>query len=349
MSLPSPMHSRFSLPRLAVFGLLIFSVARVGAAQPAPAPAAPAPFAFAALGCMPYARLPAADASFARVIAEINRHTPVFAVHLGDTMASDEHATDALLLKRRADFDTFATALIYTPGDNEWTDTHSEKGGRYNPTERLARIRQIYFSTERSLGKQPLPLVTQRRDPEFSDFVENARWTHGGVVFATVHVVGSSNNHNPAVPGAMEEWRARDAANAAWVRATFAFARETHAPGVALFFQAQPFQLNPAVGGYRAGFELFLKTVEAEARAFAKPVLLVHADEHRFRLEAGMRFDNTAAPLANVTRLETFGAGDFHAVLVTVDPGSVPVFLAAPLIVPGNPLPMLPRPRAGRP
>ncbi len=295
---------------------------------------------------MPYARVTNADAAFARVIAEINRHVPAFTVHLGDTMASDEKATDALLMKRRADFDTFATALIYTPGDNEWTDTYTEKAGGYTPTERLARIRLMYFSEERSLGKKTIPLVTQRREPEFADFVENARWSHGGVVFATVHVTGSSNNHSAAIPGAMEEWRARDAANAAWVRAAFAAAREVNAPGVALFFQAQPFQLNRAIGGYRAGFELFLKTVEAEARAFAKPVLLVHADEHRFRLESGMRFENNSAPLPNVTRLETFGDAAMHAVLVTVDPASTQVFLAAPLIVPGNALPYLPKPPA---
>ncbi|MDP3071845.1 MAG: hypothetical protein Q8N18_16255 [Opitutaceae bacterium] len=332
-------------PRFGFFAFVALAalLAPLGVAQPAPPP-----FTFAALGCMPYARNPDAAASFARVIAEINRHAPAFAVHLGDTMASDEQATDALLLKRRDDFNTFATALIYTPGDNEWTDTHTEKAGRYIPTERLARIRLMYFSEERSLGKKPIPLVTQRRDPTFSDYVENARWTHGGVVFATVHVVGSNNNHSAAIPGAMEEWRARDAANAAWVRAAFAAARATAAPGLVLFFQAQPFQTDRNAAGYRAGFELFLKTVEAESRAFAKPVLLVHADEHRFRHEAGLRFEKNSEPLANVTRLETFGAADFHAVLVTVDPGSAQVFLAAPLIVPGNALPLLPRPRAAK-
>ncbi|MBL9200964.1 MAG: hypothetical protein JNL39_10685, partial [Opitutaceae bacterium] len=211
------MPLRFTLTRLAVLGTLALSSPPLRAAQPAPA--GPAAFTFAALGCMPYARHADADARFARVVAEINRHAPAFSVHLGDTMASDEKSTDALLMKRRADFDTFATALVYTPGDNEWTDTYSEKAGAYTPTERLARIRLMYFSEERSLGKKPIALVTQRRDPTFSDFVENARWTHGGVVFATVHVVGSSNNHLPNVPGAIDEWRARDAANAAWIRA----------------------------------------------------------------------------------------------------------------------------------
>src|SRR5687767_3677480 len=82
----------------------------------------PEPFTFAALGCMPYARGSGSGPAFAQVIAEINRHRPAFTVHLGDILSSDEHCTDELLLRRRADFNTFSTALIYTPGDNEWTD-----------------------------------------------------------------------------------------------------------------------------------------------------------------------------------------------------------------------------------
>lgn len=313
-------------------------------------PAAPAaePFTFAALGCMPYARHPDSGSSFARVIAEINRHTPAFTVHLGDTLASDERASDAMLLRRRDDFNTFASALIYTPGDNEWTDTHSEKGGRFAPIERLARIRELYFAAERSLGREPLPLITQRREPAHAKFVENARWSRGGVVFATVHVVGSRNNNQPNIPGAVEEWRERDAANLAWVRATFAAARGTRAPGLALFFQADPFAGDRDRPGYDPGFEGFLRTVEEEARAFSRPVLLVHADEHRYRLDVGVRFEAGGTPVPNVTRLETFGAQNFHAVLVAVDPDSVPVFVAGPLLVPGNPLPVLPRPKGAK-
>lgn len=310
--------------------------------------AAAEPFKFAAVGCMPYARHPGSGPAFARVLAEINRHAPAFAVHLGDTIGSDEKATDTLLEQRRDDFNSLATALVYTPGDNEWTDTHQEKGGGYSPLERLAKIRALYFAEERSLGQKPLALVTQRRDPSHAQFVENARWSHGGVVFATVHVVGSQNNLQPKVPGAVEEFRARDAANEAWVRATFAEARARQAPGVALFFQANPFAADRGRPGYDAGFERFLRAVETEARAFGRPVLLVHADEHRYRLDVGMKFAADGPVAANVMRLETFGAANFHGVLVTVDPASIAVFSAGPLIVPGNAVPVLPRPKAGK-
>src|SRR5688500_6693738 len=101
------------------------------------------------------------------------------------------------------------------------------------------------------MGRAPIPLVTQRRDLAYAKFVENARWSRDGVIFATVHVVGSKNNNQPNVPGAVAEFRERDAANAAWVRAAFAEARQTHAPGLALFFQAEP--INKLATADRAG------------------------------------------------------------------------------------------------
>jgi len=323
---------RFFAPQILAFLLVVPS-----------AWAAAERFSFAALGCMPYgeANYPA----FERLIAEINRHAPAFSVHLGDTKGGGEPPTEAFLLQVKDWFNTFEGPLMYTPGDNEWTDVHRESNGRQDPLVWLGKVRATYFAEERSLGRNPLPLVTQRRDPRFSTFVENARWSIGGVIFATVHVVGSSNNHNASLPGAMDEFLARDAANEAWVRAAFAEARETDAPALALFFQAQPFAYTFGAEGRSPGFKRFLDTVETEARAFGKPVLLVHADEHRYRLEAAVPFERGGPPVPNVTRLETFGAGDIHGVLVTVDPASPQVFLAGPLLVPGNPLPVLPRSR----
>ncbi|MGH7959938.1 MAG: hypothetical protein ACREH8_23385, partial [Opitutaceae bacterium] len=65
----------------------------------------------------------------------------------------------------------------------------------------------------------------------------------------------------------------------------------------------------------------------------------------RYRLESKVTLVPGRGPLENVTRLETFGANDLHAVLVVVDPAAPQVFLAGPLIVPSNPLPVLPRPK----
>ena len=309
-------------------------------------------FSFVAFGCMPYGEenFPA----YERLLAEINRHRPAFTVHCGDTKSGGERPTEALLAKNRAWFDSLDGALIYTPGDNEWTDVHRRSAGGEDPLAWLAKVRAEYFATERSLGRAPLALVTQRRDQGFEKFVENARWTRGGVVFATVHVVGSNNNRIKADDrertaagraSAWAEFRERDVANAAWVRAAFAEARATQAPGVALFFQAEPFDAAEK-DGQESGFTAWLAAVEAEAKRFAGPVLLVHADDHRYRLDPRVKFPS-GEKLNNVTRLGVFGAGDIHAVQVTVDPASKAVFLAGPLLVPDNALPVLPRGKKG--
>jgi hypothetical protein len=298
-------------------------------------------FTFVAMGCMPYG-----DENFAayeRLLAEINRQQPAFTVHCGDTKGGGVPPTEAFLKHVHGWFDSLEGAAIYTPGDNEWTDVHRVSNGSQDPAVWLAKVRTEYFSEERSMGRAPIPLVTQRRERGFEKFVENARWTRGGVVFATVHVVGSNNNNSPEIPGAVAEFRERDAANAAWVRATFAEARATAAAGVAFFFQAQPFAQSAGITGRVSGFRNFLDVMEAEAVAWKKPVLLVHADEHRYRLEIGLPFEMGGEVRANVTRLETFGAGDIHAVTVTVDASSPQVFLCGPLLVPGNALPVLPR------
>ena len=50
----------------------------------------------------------------------------------------------------RADFDTFEDPLVYTPGDNEWTDCHRANNGAYNPLERLATVREVVLRPARA-------------------------------------------------------------------------------------------------------------------------------------------------------------------------------------------------------
>jgi hypothetical protein len=312
--------------------VLALLVARVGAET----------FTFVAIGCLPYHYVPDIEAKTARLTAEINRLQPAFTVHCGDIHSGGEPASDERFLTVRDWFDTFAYPLIYTPGDNEWTDAHRKSIGGYEPQERLAKLRELFFAEERSRGVQPMELITQRHMAGYEKFVENARWTVHGVVFATIHVVGSNNNLQPEIPGAPEEFAARDAANIAWLQAAFAEAHATSAPGVALFMQAQPFGYVWGYEGFLTGAEVFLRALEEEVRAFGRPVLLVHADEHKYRLDYSVAIAHDTAPIPNLTRLETFGARDIHGVVVLVDPKSQAVFAPGPLLVPGNPLPKLP-------
>lgn len=300
-------------------------------------PAAAQPFHFVALGDMPYT-LPADYAKFDRLIAAINATQPAFSVHIGDIKSGSTLCSDEIFQKVLDQFATFEQPLLYTPGDNEWTDCHRRNNGAMDPLERLARLRAMFFADPTaSLGRTKLTVETQSRTmgDRFAKFVENQRWAHNGVMFATVHVVGSNNNFEPR-PGAAEEYLERNAANIAWIDDTFARARAAGSKAVVLSWQAQtldvttPYGVMPPASG-------FIDTVEAVARGakdFPGPVLVIHGDEHEFQV--GVLKDAKLKPIPNVVRLEVFGATHVQAVKVLVDPDSPGVFGFVPLMVREN-------------
>jgi hypothetical protein len=170
----------------------------------------------------------------------------------------------------------------------------------------------------------------------FAKYVENARFAHNGVLFATAHVVGSNNNFEPGAPETAMEHFERDAANAAWIDDTFRKARETGAKAMVLAWQAdvqdilQKWPTMPRA----SGFVKTVQAVERGARSFSKPILIVHGDEHQFQV--GSFLDTSKKPMPNVLRLEVMGETHVHAVRVLVDPDSAGVFGFVPLIVPEN-------------
>lgn len=83
-----------------------------------------AEFAIVALGDMPYGPPEKVHGAFAALIEEINRRSPLLTIHIGDTKSGVTPCSDQRLLEQRDFMNRFASALIYTPGDNEWTDCH---------------------------------------------------------------------------------------------------------------------------------------------------------------------------------------------------------------------------------
>ena len=237
-------------------------------------------FSFVAFGCMPYGK--ENYAAYERLLTEISRQRPAFTVHCGDTKSGSEPPTDAFLAQVRTWFDAIEGAVMYTPGDNEWTDVHRTNNGIEDPLVWLGKIRAVYFATERSLGRVPIPLVTQRRDPAYAKFVENARWSRGGVVFATVHVVGSNKTISPPCRGG-GEFRERD------VLTPPGCARRLPRPA-RLRRRAWRCSSRPS----RSSPEVAIAPVAIASRGFSRRWrrrrgvrrrCLVHADEYRYRLE----------------------------------------------------------------
>ncbi|MGE3535838.1 MAG: hypothetical protein AB7N91_00210 [Candidatus Tectimicrobiota bacterium] len=309
------------------------------AQMPAPAPA----FEFVALGDMPYSS-PEVDRTpaFQRLIAAINRLQPAFSIHVGDIKSGSTPCDDATFAKIHALFMTFAQPLIYTPGDNEWTDCHRKTNGSYDPLERLAALRKLFFSASVSLGQTTLPLTRQSTVSDWKPMVENVRWLAHGVLFVTLHVVGSNNNLRRH-PAAAQEFFARNAANLAWIEAAFRLAREEQALGMVLAMQADPgFQRRHGDG---SGFKDVLDALAQHAAEFAKPVLIVHGDSHEFIFDQPLRHAASQQLLPNVLRLEVFGEPQVHAVRVFVQPQDPMLFRVQPLFVLENLLPLLQRAR----
>jgi calcineurin-like phosphoesterase family protein len=299
-----------------------------------------APFAFALIGDMPYG--PAREAQFARVVAEINRDNDVdFVMHAGDIKAGSERCDDSLIRHRFDLYQSFQRAFVYTPGDNEWTDCHRANNGQYNPLERLAFVRSVFFpQTGRTTGGQLRPVRSQADGSTYSEFVENVMFRSQSVMFATVHVVGSNNDLEPWVgisptdsctsprPDRIAEFERRQAAALTWLDEVFAAA--TDASGVFLLMQANPYDPPSNPAQCPSGFQAFLTRLATRAQQYGKPVMLAHGDDHFFFMDQ---------PLPNplFSRVQTYGEAKVHWLKVHVDPKSSGVFSIEQKIVRGNP------------
>ena len=289
-------------------------------------------FTFALIGDMPYGA--EGDLKFPNVIADINADRRLsFIAHDGDIKNGSSLCTDEMFANRLDLFNQFRRPVIYIPGDNEWTDCHRANNGAYDPLERLALLRSMFYPTGQSLGRQTLTLARQSDDPAFAAYPENVQWVEGDVLFAGLHIVGSNNNRG-RTPAADEEYAARNAANLAWLHDVFERARQEESRAVMVIIQANPLFEVPAV--QRTGFNDFLRDLEAEVIAFRRPVALVHGDSHYFRIDKPLLGSASRRRVENFTRVETFGENDNHWLHVTVDPNNPNVFAFDQRIVTPN-------------
>ena len=309
------------------------SAAGAGGSRSTGGPASTVPpgdrFVFGVIGDAPYT--PDQVPKFDRMVDEINQAKPALILHVGDVGA--QPCTDAALNASLAAINRLTMPVVYTPGDNEWTDCHQSGN---DPIQRLARVRQSFFPTDQSLGQKTLTVTRQ------SDYPEDARFSFGGLTFVSLHEVGS-NNGVGRTADADAEAGARQKAVLDWMKAGFASATASSSLGIVLFFQADPnFDLY-GVGVHNAHTP-FLQELERQSIAYKRPVLLVHGDTHVFKFDKAFVGSADRRPIENVTRLENFGSPDVHWSRVTVDPSTPELFSAAPAIVASNVAPHTPPP-----
>ncbi len=336
-------------------------------------PSAGQAFEFGLIGDQQYNKK--SEAKFLNLMSDLNQSDLAFVVHIGDFRARPVGpCSDEMFNRRKEQFQASKHPFIYTPGDNEWTDCHRERDGGYDTVERLAKLRKVFFQGDQSLGQRTLQLTRQSSDPKYAKFRENVRWTHGGVVFVTLHVVGSNNNLGRTPEGDVE-YTERNAANLVWMNQAFDLAKRDGSKAIVIFIQANPnfestwprsrmaLALRP-LGLKRSdrrkliktaqeessemrkqsGYSDFLKALKTETVAFGKPVVLMHGDTHYFRIDKPM-FEKDPSEkgrrrrgrmIENFTRVETFGIPESHWVRVIVDSKDPNVFTYKEKIVEKN-------------
>ena len=293
---------------------VVVAIAIAFCTKSAPPHATPNPantFSFAALGDAPYYKWE--ELRFRTVLKDLEQHDLASVIHIGDIFwrpCTDEHYR--LAFER---LDRLRHPVVFTPGDNEWTDCWEPGSGGFEPLERLARLRQIFFA-------RPPELAGFERQTEY---VENARWQQHGVMFATLHLTGSRNGTGRTPEEDRAAWARLDAATS-WMRETFA--KASNAPAVVLAYHAAIPLGQPKGDQWRPTYDSFMTALEEETARYGKPVLVVHGDHHEYLV------DHPVPRLPNLTRLEVPGSPDVGWVHVVVTPRAVSTFSFSKRVVP---------------
>jgi hypothetical protein len=240
-------------------------------------------------------------------------------VHVGDIHSGKQYCTEDYDRVVAGLWTAYKDPLIYTPGDNEWSDCHktAEGGGAWNsvthqidyvkdasgnqvdyaggdPIANRDLVRSIFFPNPGySLGGRKKEVFSQAayfdavNYPTDSKFVENVLWEQSKVVFVTIDLPGGSNNDQDVWYGAptmssrqSAEITERTGADLRWLDQAFAMAESD--PGIeAVVIVAQADMWDAEKGpAHQAGYEPFVQKIAQHTLAFGKPVLMLNGDSH---------------------------------------------------------------------
>ena len=295
----------------------------------------------AVYGDAPYGTSPTDTVEFdasPRFIDSINADPDVqLVVHAGDIHSGKQYCTQAYDESILQLWSRFADPLVYTPGDNEWTDCHKPgEGGNVkdasgnpvdyangNPLANLALVRSLFFPRAGvTLGQRKQRVLSQAqvwdwRHPSDREYVENTMWLQSRVLMVTLNIPGGSNNDTDPWYGApltgeqSSEVANRTGADLRWLDAAFVLARLARAEGVVIVEQADMWDLDGKPAAHISEYAPFVDSIASHTTAFKKPVLLFNGDSHVYLS------DN---PLAASNPLNSLHPGhdvaNFHRVVV---------------------------------
>ena len=247
-------------------------------------------------------------------------------------------------------FQQFKAPLVYTPGDNEWTDCHKTKQFKAgDPLKELASVRGLFFARPgKTLGLHEKEVWSQAKffDPKFpadAQLVENVAWLEGYVMFVTVNMPGSNNDTLPWTNGfenptaQAQEVADRTAADIRWMQAAFQEAQVRHTKALVIALQADmwdPAAVAPGGDGLSA-YTAFVQELAHQTLLFGRPVLLLNGDSHLFEADQPLADPSSTTgvihhtpPVPNLTRITVQGSTNKPAewLRLTIDAHKKQVF-----------------------
>jgi hypothetical protein len=313
------------IPAVAAGAVLAATMTTAAMGAPAAGAGDHGSFTYAVYGDAPYGTSPTdtseTDATPAFVDA-VNADPAVSTVvHVGDIHSGKQYCTEAYDRQIAGLWSRFADPMVYTPGDNEWTDCHkkAEGGGAYDPVTQqvdhvrdgqgnlvdyqggdplanLDLVRSVFFPQPgATLGSGSLSTLSQataydRAHPEDAQYVENAIWQRKGFLFVTLDIPGGSNNDTDPWYGApsmsaaqQQEVQERTAADLRWLDRAFQIADADEAQGVVVVEQADMWDLDGKTPAHLAQYEPLVRSLADHTSAYGGPVLLLNGDSHTYR------------------------------------------------------------------
>ncbi len=236
------------------------------------------------------------------ILNSINAQNTSLIIHVGDIQNTHIPCTNTRSDRQLELMNSLNAPVLYTIGDNEWLNCTNKAKSDFK-LERLAYIRETFFSKNSTLGLNPSILENQSKQ----GYPENSRLMIKNIAFITAHVLGDGNNFDLYNKKNSLEYRKRDQANIDWITKSFERYKDASAYVVAI-------HADILLAGGFVVYENFANSLLELSNKYKKPVLLLNGDDHRFR--AYKPYRNKFPYLYNI---QNFGYPEKRAIEIEVN------------------------------
>lgn len=303
------------------------------------AAALPLTYSVAVIGDQPYGDF--FEPATTQLIQAIDQDEQVqFVLHTGDIKGGGEACSDELLKRRIKQLNASTKALVYSVGDNEWTDCHRSSNGSYEPQERLAFLRLNAFANpEHPLGQNKFAISHQGE----KGYPEHQMFRMANTLFVVLNIPGSNNNlstpfsRKESAEDVIRLFNDRHDAIDQWLTRAEQFIEANQMTEVVVLIQGNPIDGSGQSWSISRlwqsddGYERFMKRLISFMNTIKIPTLLIHGDTHSHKWDQPdlSRFSESFdAAKHNFYRLEGYGHPNVNVYLrLTIATGAEKPFL----------------------